>query len=74
MKDKPPGKGKLAEFTKPECDYFRENCNFTAEEQAVFDLCVRHRSVAYISIQLNMAERTVNRRIQSIKRKIYKVL
>lgn len=62
------------EFTELECERFRRACNFTEEELAVFDLRVRARSVIEIQQALNMSESTVNRRIRSIKRKIYKVL
>ena len=59
------------EFTKPECDRFRELCNFTEDERKVFDLRVTGRSIIEISIALCMAEATVNRRIRAIKNKIY---
>ena len=62
------------EFTEPECDYFRRMCNFTEDERAVFDLRVKGKSIIEISMKLPMAERTVNRRIKDIKRKIHKVL
>lgn len=62
------------EFTEPECELFREKCNFTDEERAVFDLRVKSRSIVEIQHALNMSESTVNRRIRSIKKKIYKVV
>lgn len=62
------------EFTEPECEYFRKMCNFTPEELEVFDLRVKAKSIIEIQIALNMSESTVNRRIRSIKNKIYKVL
>ena len=62
------------EFTEPECDRFRQECNFSDEERAVFDLRVKARSIIEIQSALNMSESTVNRRIRNIKRKIYKVL
>lgn len=62
------------EFTKPECDRFRELCNFTEDERKVFDLRVKGKSITEISLALCMADATVNRRIKAIKRKIYKVL
>ena len=62
------------EFTEPECEYFRQKCNFTDEELAVFDLRVRGKMIVEISCILGMSEATVNRRIRDIKRKIYKVL
>ncbi len=62
------------EFTGPECQRFRDLCNFSDEELRVFDLRVKDKSTVQICMALNMSERTVYRRIQSIKRKIYKVL
>lgn len=62
------------EFTEPECERFRRECNFSDEERAVFDLRVKARSIVEIQHALNMSESMVNRRIRNIKRKIYKVL
>ena len=62
------------EFTRPECDFFRQQCNFTDEERAIFDLRVKAHSLVEIQHKLHMSESTVNRRIRSIKRKIYKVI
>lgn len=62
------------EFTEPECEYFRQWCNFTGEELAVFDLRVKDSSRVSIANKLNMSLATVDRRIKSIKRKIHKVI
>lgn len=62
------------EFTQPECERFRRECNFTDEERMVFDLRVKACSLVEIQQKLNMSESTVNRRIKNIKRKIYKVI
>lgn len=62
------------EFTEPECEYFRSQCNFTEEELKVFNLRVKDNSRVSIAIALNMSVATVDRRIKSIKRKIFKVL
>lgn len=61
------------EFTEPECERFRRECNFTEQELAVFNLRVKAYSVVEIQHVLNMSESTVTRRIRSIKRKIDKV-
>lgn len=63
-----------AEFTEPECEYFRRACNFTPDELAVFNLRVKANSRVEISMKLNMSESTVDRRIKNIKRKIYKIM
>ena len=65
---------KLTEFTRPEVEYLRQECNCTDEERAVFDLRVTARSVIQISDTLHMSEATVYRRLRNIKRKILKVL
>ncbi len=62
------------EFTEPECDRFRRDCNFTEEERAVFNLRVKDQSRIAIAETLNMSVATVDRRIRDIKRKIYKII
>lgn len=62
------------EFTEPECERFRRECNFTADELAVFNLRVKAYSLVEIQQALNMSESTVDRRIRSIKKKIHKVI
>lgn len=61
-------------LTRPECEFFRQQCNFTGEEQAVFDLRVRGCSLVEIQQRLCMLESMVNRRVRNIKQKIYKLL
>lgn len=62
------------EFTRLECERFRQDCNFTPEERAVFDLAVQNKSNIQIGLELGMAQATVTRRISAVKRKIIKVL
>lgn len=62
------------EFTAPECDRFRRDCNFTDDELAVFNLRVRGKSRIEISIDLHMSTATVDRRLRQIKMKIHRVL
>lgn len=56
-----------------ECQRYRRECNFTDEEQAVFDLSARGKSRVQISEALRISVPTVDRRIRSIKDKIRKV-
>ncbi len=65
---------KLSAYTSPECEYFRNVCNFTPDELEVFNLRVRDKSLVQICFALGMSEATVTRRIRAIKKKIYKVL
>ena len=62
------------EFTEPECQYFRDMCNFTRDELEVFKLRVKDLSRIEIAMKLRMSESTVDRRLKNIKRKIHKVL
>lgn len=62
------------EFTRLECDRFRQDCNFTPEERAVFDLAVQNKSNVQISLELGMGQATVSRKIKAIKRKIIRVI
>lgn len=62
------------EFTGPECDFLRANCNFTREEKQVFNLRVAGCSLVEIAMELNMSESTVSRRIRAVKKKIVRVL
>ena len=62
------------EFTEPECEWFRNVCNFTPDELAVFNLRVKDNSRIQIAMQLKMSESTVDRRIRGIKKKNHKVL
>lgn len=61
------------DLTAPEADRLRVLCNFTDEEQQVFDLRIRGKSVVEISMALNLSERTVDRRLSNIKNKIRRV-
>lgn len=67
------------EFTEPECDWFRRQCNFTYEERAIFDLRVKGYSTIEIEHKLRdkniyISGATIERRLKSIKNKIYKVI
>ena len=69
----------FTDFTKAECDYFREQCNFTEDERVVFDLRVKGKTTVQILMALQdtrhaMAKATIERRIQSIKRKIVRIV
>jgi len=62
------------EFTEPECAFFRQQCNFTEEERAIFDMRVKGHHLVEIQQRLSISEPTLNRRIKNIKKKIYKVM
>lgn len=64
---------KLSKLTKPELENIRSNANFTTEEEQIFTLLFRGFSNKEISIKTCLSLRTVERRINSIKRKIIRL-
>lgn len=56
-----------------ECERYRHDCNFTDEELAVFNLCVRGKFRLEIANILGMSVSTVDRRIHDIKVKIHQI-
>lgn len=70
------GDVKKFDFTKAELDYIKENANFNNEQLKIFNLLTHkdgRKSIVYISIEMNMSESTVKRRVKEIKKKILKV-
>lgn len=61
---------KLSKLTKPELEEILENANLTEDEQIVFNLLSKGKTITQISLEISVCERTVNRRILKIKNKI----
>ena len=61
---------KFSELTKPELDIILENANFTQEEEDIFKLLSRGKSIIEIAEHIMICERTVNRKVTKIKNKI----
>jgi DNA-binding NarL/FixJ family response regulator len=64
------------DFTKPELNYILDNANFTEEQEKVFRMLTSkygRQSIVCISMELNISESTVKRRIKQIKNKIIKL-
>lgn len=64
---------KFSELTKPELDIILENANFTEEEEEIFKLLSRGKSIIEIAEHIMICERTVNRKVIKIKNKIGKL-
>lgn len=60
-------------LTEPECDRYRQLCNFSDVERAIFDMRVKDASIVSIGLKLCLSEATVKRRLHDIKYKIDKV-
>ena len=64
---------KICDFTKPELDKFREQCNFTDEELQCFELKARNKTNTELSLTLNMSESKVSAIMKKIRTKIFKI-
>lgn len=62
------------EFTKPEIDYFIENCNFTEDELKYLLLRCKGKSNVQIALEITVSEAQVSKLARRVKDKIKKVL
>lgn len=65
------------DFTKKELEYIIENANFNERQQEIFERLTDRKGrqkIIRIAMEMNISERTVNRDIAKIKRKIFKIL
>lgn len=63
----------ISDFTKPELDLFRENCNFVGCELEFFDMRSQGISLETIAEYLNMSVDGAKRISQKVNNKIIKV-
>lgn len=62
------------DFSSSEYSKFLAVCPFTDEEVKILEMRRKGKSIIQISLETNMSDRTVERRIKSIARKIAKEL
>jgi len=65
---------RICDFTKPELEYFREQCNFTDCERRAFDMKAKDCTNIQIAMELNVSESTVAVTMRRVRTKITKVL
>ena len=65
---------RIADFTKPELDHLREQCNFTDSERFAFDMKAKDCTNIQIAMQLNISESTVAVIMRRVRTKITKIL
>lgn len=64
----------INDFTEPELQYFRDNCNFSDEELRCFNLRAKNNSIVQIALIMNCSEPKISKLIKRVKAKIKKVL
>lgn len=65
---------KIRDFTEPELDMFRQQCNFTDEELEYFNLRAKDKSNSYIAQQMYISEAKVSVLAKRVKKKMIRVL
>lgn len=65
---------KICDFTKPELDKFRKECNFTDIERQCFDLKAKDKTNTQLSMELNVSESTISVVMRRVRTKITRVL
>lgn len=60
----------LYRLSKPELDKLRENANLTDDEEIIYNMLAKGKSIVQIADKLNLSTRTIDRRIRNIKNKI----
>ena len=65
---------KICDFTKPELDKFRKECNFTEIERQCFDLKAKDKTNTQLSMEMNVSESTISVVMRRVRTKITRVL
>lgn len=64
---------KINSFTVPELNYFREYCNFTKDEKALFEYRVSEYSLEMCAELMNVSVSTAKRISRRVNNKIIRV-
>lgn len=62
------------EFTKPEIDYFIDNCNFTQDELKYLLLRCKGKSNVEIALEISVSEAQVSKLAKRVKNKIKRIV
>lgn len=64
----------MFEFTEQEFNSICKKAMLNEELTKIFEMKIKGYSITKMSMELNMSERTVNRRIKELKKKIMKII
>lgn len=64
----------MFDLTKEEYETLKEKLLLNDELSKIFEMKIKGYSIIQISMELNISERTANRRIKELKKKINRVL
>lgn len=64
----------MFDLTKDEYNYIKDKLMLNEELSKILEMKIKRYSITKMSMELNMSESSVNRRIKELKRKIKKIL
>lgn len=64
----------MFEFTQEEFEHICKKAMLNEELTKIFEMKIKDYSIVQIAMKLNISERTANRRIKELKKKIMRVL
>ena len=64
----------IYDFTEPELDFFRKQCNFTPEEKEYFELRSKDKKNYQIAMEMCVSESKVYSLAKRVKRKMKRVV
>lgn len=64
----------MFEFTKQEYEELKEKLMLNEELSKIFEMKIKGYSIVQMSMELNISESTVSRRVKQLKKKIMRVL
>lgn len=64
----------MFEFTQQEFEDICKKAMLNDELKQIFEMKIKGYSIIHIAIEMHMSERTINRRIKELKKKIMKVI
>lgn len=62
------------DFTKDEYEYLREKLMLNEEMSKILEMKIQNKSIVQMSMELNVSESTISRRVDKLKKKIMRVL
>lgn len=65
---------KICEFTKREVEYLRQECNFTSDEMALFEMRANNVPLEECAERMNLSVSAIKQKSQKINNKIHRVL
>lgn len=64
----------MFDLTKSEYEELKDKLMLNEELSQILEMKIKGYSITKMSIEMNMSERTINRRIKELKKKIMKII